>query len=252
AGHMSLGQNHLFDEWEGTPRSEVTLEQMLQMAPGLEWSEEYTNPFDDTIQMLFGADEAARGALEKPLAYPPGSHWNYSSGTSNMLSLLLRRALAEEGEDYLGYPQRALFSPLGMKTSVLEPDATGTFVASSFGFASALDWARFGQLYLDDGLVLGERVLPAGWLEQACTPTPESGGQYGGHFWLRVGEDALTRPSPLPDDACHAAGHEGQFVTIVPSERTVIVRLGLTPDRSAWHQEDFAKSVLDALSADRG
>lgn len=248
AGNLELAQDGLFEEWEGTDRAAITLEQMLQMQSGLAWAEDYANPFEDAIQMLFGSDSAAARGLQKPLTHAPGTHWRYSSGTSNMLALLLRRTLEHHGEEALGYPQRALFAPLGMRTSVLEPDATGTFVASSFGFASPVDWARFGQLYLEDGVAAGKRILPSGWSTFACTAAEASEGRYGAHFWLRGSSGDPAGPSLLPDDACHAVGHEGQYITIVPSRGTVVVRLGLTTDPSTWDQEQFVKSILEATA----
>ena len=154
--------------------------------------------------------------------------------------------------DYPGFPRRELFGPLGMESAVLEPDAAGTFLGSSYLYATARDWARFGQLYLQDGVWAGRRILPEGWVDYTRTPAPASPeGRYGAHFWLQLSEEyreAKAR-SPLPPDSFPAVGHEGQLVTIVPSRDLVVVRLGLTRQAGGWHQDRFVAQVIEALDA---
>ena len=139
-----------------------------------------------------------------------------------------------------------------MASAVFETDEAGHFVGSSFMYASARDWAKFGQLFLDDGVWAGKRVLPEGWVDYCRRPTPQAkDGRYGAHWWLKIpremgGETAAA--AKIPADAYHAIGHEGQLVSVVPSRRVVAVRLGLAVYPDAWDQADFLNEVLDALA----
>ncbi len=230
----------------GDPRGRIPLRELLRMQSGLEFAEVYEDPLADVTRMLFGVADAAGLAAAKPLAAPPGTAWSYSSGTTNVLCGVLRGVVGE-GEQ-LAFPRRALFDRLGMASAVLETDPSGTFVGSSFMYATARDWARFGEFLRLDGVWRGERLLPEGWVEFLRTPAPASGGQYGAHVWLEVGEffRGPSRPA-LPRDAFHAIGHEGQFVSVIPSRELVVVRLGLTSDAGAWDHEGFLAGVLSAL-----
>jgi CubicO group peptidase (beta-lactamase class C family) len=135
-----------------------------------------------------------------------------------------------------------------MSGALLETDATGTFVGSSFMYATARDWARFGILYLQDGVWDGQRILPEGWVTYTRSPAPaDPRRRYGAHFWLDVPDEYRATDGSLPNDAFHAVGHEGQFVTVVPSCETVIVRLGLTRYADAWDHAAFVREVLAAL-----
>ena len=135
-----------------------------------------------------------------------------------------------------------------MTTAVLEPDATGTFVGSSFMLASARDWARFGLLYLDDGVWRGRRILPEGWVRFSTTPTPQApDGRFGAHWWLRCPDElggATEAGRRLPAAAFHALGHEGQALTVIPSRRLVVVRLGLSIRIDAWDHAAFLDALL--------
>jgi hypothetical protein len=175
--------------------------------------------------------------------------WSYSSGTTNIITYAIRHVIGDS--NYLEFPRRALFDRLGMTSAVMETDAAGTFVGSSFMYATARDWARFGLLYLRDGVWAGERILPEGWVAYTRTPAPNAPDQqYGAHFWLRIPEEFRCggdRP-PLPADAFHAIGYEGQFVTIIPSRELVLVRLGLTRYPCAYDHQVFVHSVLAAIA----
>jgi CubicO group peptidase (beta-lactamase class C family) len=184
-GALAVGQNALLPEWRAKddPRRAVRLDEMLRMTSGLAFNEYPDSETSDIVQMLFVVGDAAAYAAAKPLEAPPATQWIYSSGATNILARALRESFADE-RDYLRYAQERLFGPLGMRSAVLEPDASGTFVVSSLVYASARDWARFGLLFLRDGFWAGERLLPEGWVAYSLTPTAVSpGGQYGAHIW---------------------------------------------------------------------
>ncbi len=232
------------------PRAAITWAQLLRMSSGLEFDETYANPLSDVVYMLFGTGDAAGFAAAKPLAHPPGTRFAYASGTTNVLMQAMREALADD-RAYLALPRRALFDRIGMRSALIEADATGTLVGSSLMFATARDWARFGLLALRDGTWNGRRILPAGWMRFTTTPAPAAPeGEYAAHWWLKLrpNRGAGARAPLLPPDAFHAAGHGGQYVTVVPSRDVVIVRLGHAVDRDAWDQDAFAARVLDALA----
>ena len=250
-GVLDLAAPAPLAEWQGDARRAITLEQLLRMSSGLAFAEK-AGELGDVTRMLMREPDAAAFALAKPLIAKPGARWAYASGTTNILSRILRQRLGEAV--YREFPRRALFGPLGMDSAVLEADAAGTFVASSFLYATARDWAKFGQLYLQDGVWQGKRLLPAGWAAYSATPTPHSDGRYAAHFWLDIAQEyRLTDPGePLPPGAFHAIGYEGQCVSIVPSHNLVVVRLGLTRTASAWRQDRFIQRIIHALAAPGG
>lgn len=250
-GKLALDEPIGIPEWReaGDPRRDITLGQLLRMSSGLQFREDYRNPLADVSQMLFGAPAAGSYAAARPLEAPPGTRWSYSSGTTNIIAGAMRRIVGEP--DYADFPRRALFERLGMASAVMEMDASGTFVGSSFMYATARDWARLGLLYLRDGEWSGERILPQGWVDYTRTPAPAAAErQYGAHFWLRIsrGYRCAADSRPFPADTFHAVGYEGQFVTIIPSRDLVLVRLGLTRYPCIWDQQKFADLVLAALA----
>lgn len=254
-GKLALDQPVRLAAWraQDDPRSGITLAQLLQMSSGLEFSEAYANPLSDVMTMLFASGDVGRFAAAKPLAHVPGTHWAYASGTTNVLMLAMREVL---GGEYLTFPNRSLFDRVGMASAVFEADASGTFVGSSFLLATARDWARFGLLVLNDGVWRGERLLPAGWVRFMATAAPAAPErEYGGHWWLSLAaaRGASDGASRLPADAFHAGGHGGQYVTLVPSRATIVVRLGHSVgpgEFRSWDQDRFAADVLAALPPD--
>lgn len=254
---VKRGQIDLDDgvpEWRdtGDEREAISVRHLLQMTSGLTFNEDYADPLGDPIRMLFTEPDTAAFVRGKGLDAAPGSEWDYTSGTTNLLMAVLRDAHGNENE-WAGFPRDALFQPLGMESATLEPDASGTFVGSSFMLATARDWARFGQLYLQDGEWNGSRLLPEGWVEFTQEPAPDADkGGYGAHFWLNSGDpDTGERPWPdLPADTYAASGYQGQEVVIVPSANLVVVRLGLSRPREAWDREWFVGGVLDVLGTD--
>jgi CubicO group peptidase (beta-lactamase class C family) len=248
-GKLSLDRPVPVGEWQsaGDPRRAITLDHLLRMSSGLHFDEDGIGPFSDVISMLLRERDMAAFAIDNPLDAAPGTRWQYSSGTSLILSRVMRNVIGNDA-DYAAFPRRALFDPLGMSSATIETDAAGTFVGSSLMYATARDWARFGTLYLQDGVWEGRRVLPEGWVKYSTTPAPaDPGRRYGAHFWLQLADGYRASDAGLPADAFHATGHQGQFVTIVPSRRAVIVRLGMTRHPGAWDQAAFTRDVLAAL-----
>jgi CubicO group peptidase (beta-lactamase class C family) len=245
-GIMSLDQKNLIPEWSDE-RSSISLTNMLQATNGLDWVEDYSGVSDAT-RMLFLKPDAAGIAAAKPLKYEPGSFFYYSSGTTNIVSKILRNQLGEE--KYQRLPYEDFFHKIGMHSTVMEKDASGTFVGSSFVFGPGRDWARFGLLMLNKGNWDGEQILSEDWVRFATTPTAAAPiGQYGAQWWLNAGNkdnpnDKLF--SKLPNDAFYAGGFEGQWVLVIPSHDLVIVRLGFTP-KGEFSINDFAAEVIRVI-----
>lgn len=223
-GKLKLEQDHLFPNWTDD-RSEITLDNLLTMTSGLDWEEEYAT-ISDATRMLYMSENIVEGASDNPLAYTPGTHWYYSSGTSNLLSGIIRNQFSTV-DDYLLFPHVALFDKLGMTNSFMEIDESGNYIGSSYGFATTRDWAKFGLLYLHDGVWNGERILPEGWVDYTQSEVSSSHGKYGAHFWLN--KRGVAFPD-APYDTYSANGYQGQKVLIIPSEDLVIVRTGLNSD----------------------
>ena len=247
---LSLQANALLPEWQPPdPRAAITIEDLLRMRSGLTFSEAYADFSSDVIEMLFNQPDTAGYAARQPLSAAPGTTWSYASGTSNILSAIVRRTVGDAA--YLEWPKRVLFEPLGMTSAILEPDASGTFVCSSFMLATARDWTQFGQLFLQDGIWNGHRILPEGWVSFSTTPTTQSPGRsFGAHWWLKLAAEiggATSAAAHIPSDAFFAIGHEAQILTVIPSRRLVVVRLGLSVYIDAWNQAEFLAELLDAL-----
>jgi CubicO group peptidase (beta-lactamase class C family) len=241
-------------EWrsDGNPRSRITLDQLLKMSSGLEFDEDYSE-FGDATEMLYRSSDFAAYAARKPLAAEPGELWNYSGGTANILARIVRQSAGRLYENYYGFLHHEFFDRIGMSSAVIEPDPSGTFVGSSYAFATPRDWARFGLLFLQEGIWDGQRVLPADWVAYTVAPAPAAPrGQYGALFWLNAGSasDPTDREWPeVPPDAFYASGHHSQSVVVIPSRKLVLVRFGFTLDPQAWDHERFILNVLDALPA---
>ncbi len=232
------------------PRRAITLDQLLRMTGGLAFEERYA-PLADATDMLYGSADFGAYAAAKPLIHPPGAHWSYSTGTTNIVCGILRRTAGDDPSAHLTFARRELFAKLGMRSALIEPDPSGTIVGSSYMLATARDWARFGQLYLDDGVWNGERILPPGWVAYTTTPTAAApDGRYGAHFWLNSGPPGrpqARRWPELPADLFLAQGFQCQRVIIIPSRRLVAVRLGLTVKKADFSLPAFLLPILEAL-----
>ncbi|ELR70790.1 Beta-lactamase class C penicillin binding protein [Fulvivirga imtechensis AK7] len=248
-GALNIYEPAPVEQWQsaGDPRSAITTDQLLRMSSGLYWEEEYGGPSAAT-DMLFKMADMGGYAASYPLEYEPDAHWYYSSGTSNILSKIIRDHIKKD--TYYAFVRTRLFNKLGMTSVVVEPDASGTFVGSSYAYATPGDWAKFGLLYLNDGVWKGERILPEGWVKYSSTPTPGAPrGEYGAHFWLNAGPTGSPEDRWYPDaptDMFSMNGYEGQRVFIIPSKKVIIVRTGLTK-RGNFDFNNFLKEILAAL-----
>jgi len=238
--------------WGDDERAAITVEHLLLMRDGLDHQEGYA-PWSAVPRMLWGAEDVPAYAGSAPADAPPGSRFRYLSATSNILSAMLRAQFPDDAA-YWRYPREALFAPIGADSAVLEADARGNFIASSYLWASPHDWARIGELMRRDGLAGERRVLPAGWQRFATDPPaiddPQASG-YGAHVWLAGAARGSTcgPDHGLPADTLLMAGHWGQLVAAIPSREAVIVRLGMTLDRSRFSRCEFIRSILAALPA---
>jgi CubicO group peptidase (beta-lactamase class C family) len=236
-------------EWKtgNDPRHSITVRHLLQQTTGLEFQEVYYKSSHAT-RMLCQEGDMGAYAASLSLKHPPGSVFHYSSGNTNILSRIIRQTLGDD--DYHAFPYEHLFYKLGMLNTLLEPDASGTFVGSSYCYATARDWARFGLLYMNKGVFNNEQILPGDWIQQSVTPSDAATeGEYGFQWWLNVGEKANPenrRYPHLPTDMFFADGFEGQNIFIIPSKKLLVVRLGLTRT-SRWGEERFLQEVSAAI-----
>ena len=213
--------------WSGSadPRRAITVEQLMRMNSGLALDEAGSG-FDPSHQMLYDEPDMAGYAQRAALVAAPGTRWSYSSASTHLLARIVRDRVGGTAEAVQRFAFRELFDLLGMRSVTLEMDATGTPVGAHYMLASARDWARFGSLYLNDGVIGGQRILPAGWVQFSTSPT--LGTAYGAGWWTNRGRSpaALGRINAgLPVDAFFAFGNLGQRIAVIPSERLVIVSM---------------------------
>ncbi len=254
---MTIDQDRLFDAWEVDDRAAITIENLLAMSPGLEFNEDY-GVVSDVNRMLFLEPDMAGFAASKKLADKPGETFNYSSGTANMIARVWQNVFVDPTKA-LDFPRQALFDPIGMRSAVFETDARGTFTGSSYLYANARDWARFGQFLLQRGVWDGRSLLPIGFVDWMVSANPASMAAWGkpkygrGQVWLH-GPDPDTPDDvdpdqgfDLPADAYWLRGHDGQTITIVPSADLVVVRLGLTPYDKGFKPQALVSALLKAM-----
>lgn len=221
------------------PRHAITLDNLLRMSSGLDIGQSLTasasDAFDPSAQMVFVERDMAGFAEKAPLKFAPGSDWNYTNGNTLILSRVIRDQTGGTAASTLAFAHHELFDKLGMHHVTLEFDATGTPIGSSHMLASARDWARFGLLYLNDGIVGSQRILPEGWVDYSASLTPHSDAYgYAAGFWTNRGDSGGGRyriAHGMPADAFMARGAYGQYVVIVPSLDLVVVRLGMSFER---------------------
>jgi CubicO group peptidase (beta-lactamase class C family) len=225
-GQLSLDQpaSASIDAWRDDERAAITLDHLLCMRDGLDWAEDYVDAgVSNVIEMLFGAGQhdVAAYAEARPLVATPGERFNYSSGTTNIISGLIRRVVGS-GDAYEAFLQERLFRRIGMRHASPRFDDAGTFVGSSYVYAPAREMARFGYLYLRDGVWDGERVLPEGWVDHGrlLRSTDPTDGRFHGAQWWCTGDEHGTY---------WASGYDGQSITISPALDLIVVRLGHSP-----------------------
>ena len=229
-------------EWANDERVKITINDLLHMNSGLEWEEDYTK-ISDVTQMLFLDTDMTKSQIDKPLVGKQNATWNYSSGTSNLLSGILRKQFKTH-QEYLDFWYSALIDKIGMNSMLVETDMAGNYVGSSYSWATTRDWAKFGLLYLHKGNWNGEQLFDENWAKYVATPTNGSNGDYGAHFWLNAG----GHYPDAPRDLYSANGYQGQRVFILPSHDLVIVRMGLTED-ATFDFNGFLKEIVGSLKS---
>ena len=245
-GKMGLDQPLNDPLWsDGDPRRAITIRQALHMTDGLRWREDgYSDPVaNDAAKMLFGPgrENIVAYVADRPAEFKPGERWRYSSGTTNLISAALARAVSPRNlSDPTGqiglrnFMYDRLFRPIGMNNVGVEFDLAGNFYASSLVHATAQDWARFGLLHLRDGVWDGKRILPKGYVDFLRTPTTaQDASAYGAHWWLSLpNQQGILKKGPY--DSFEAHGFQGQWIGVIPSKDLVIVRLGLMEGEAGW------------------
>lgn len=221
-GKMDIHKNIDLKEWGQDQRANITIENLMHMNSGLEWNENYGNLSDVTV-MLHKQTDFAKFTIQKPSVVSPDSLWVYNSGATNVVSSLIRKTIANDAA-YYAFPREVLFNPIGMRSAVFEVDPSGTFVGSSYIYATMRDYVRFGLLYLNKGNWLGNQILPLGWTDYTVQPAAGSKGEYGSFFWLNQSNDYPN----VPQDLFMCRGHDGQYIYIIPSLQLVVVRTGFS------------------------
>jgi hypothetical protein len=255
-GRLSVTAPAPVPEWAGDARRAITLEQLMRMQSGLDGGQSLHagigNGFDPAAQVLFDEPDMGAYAARRRLKTAPGGKFAYTDINYALISRIVRDASGGDAAGVMDLARRELFEPLGMNRVTIEFDAVGTPLGGSHVWAPARDWARLGQLYLDDGVVGGRRILPAGWVEWSARVTPGSDVGYGAGFWTNRGEG--FGPSRriglgMPADAFMMKGSFGQHVVIVPSADLVVVRMGPSFDR--WSEiGEVSRLVRDVIAAD--
>ncbi len=233
------------------PRSKITLDQLMRMSSGLEFNETYGID-TDVSRMLSVENNAGAFAADKPLQFAPDTNWSYSSGTTNILTGIIKRAIGGDFQNYYQYAQKELFQPLDINSAIMETDASDTFIGSSYLYASARDWAKLGQLMLQNGQWNGEQLLPENWVDYSTTPTKTSDdNQYGAQFWLNNDPNSTNKKRTWPDvpeDAYYMGGYQGQYVVTVPSKELVVVRFGFTKPGTGRGINELISNTIKAIS----
>ncbi len=255
-GEFSVDDFAPIEEWrrEDDPRGQIQIRDLLRMSSGLDFPNlgmQGPHSFrrdNDHMRGYFDGFNIFENAVSKPLELPPNTERRYRNSDPQMLTYIAKNIVEARGENFLTFPQRALFDRIGARSFVLETDAWGNFVLTGFDFGSARDWARFGLLHLWDGVWEGERILPEGWVEFISTPAPaDPTKSYGGLFWLNRGR-SMNR---VPEDAFWASGHMGQTTMVIPSRNLVITRQGPSPVGTRGYLNEFIGRLLEGLPPSR-
>jgi len=238
-GKLDVNASAPVPQWLKDRRRDITINDLMHMSSGLRWDENYSD-VSSVTNMLYRSADCYKSAIDVSYQKKPGTEWKYSSGTTNILSGIMR-TLTGNDQAYHEFPYREIFNKIGITSMVIEADAAGNFVGSSYSNATARDWARFGLLYYNDGVWKGDTILPKGWVSYTTTPATASKGDYGAQFWLNKSK---TIPD-APEDMFFCDGHRDQRVFIIPSRKLVVVRLGFSEEK--FNHNDFLKGILGAI-----
>lgn len=249
-GKLNINSRAPVEEWKNDERSKITIASLLHMSSGLRFSWFPAGPSDLT-NMLFKERDMSEFAIEKSLTNEPGTQFHYSDGSANILSFIIRKTVGDKY--YYRFPYEQLFYKIGMRHTLLEVDCSGTFVGSSYCYATARDWARLGLLYANDGVWNGERILPEGWVKFTSTAPPAKNtgkaGKYGALWWTNEADknspSVKTYPD-VPSDCISCQGYDGQFVWVIPSKKLVVVRLAFEQG-SNLDANQFLAGIIKAL-----
>lgn len=222
-GRLDINKPVGLPEWQNDERNKITLNDLMQMQSGLQWNEDYGARSDVTV-MLYCEPDFAKFTYNQKADFPAGTKWYYSSGSVNVVNYAMHKVIGND-QDYYQFAKTRLFDPIGMPDAVFEVDASGIQVGSSYLYATARDYARYGLLCLNDGVFNGQRILPEGWMKYCTTPASDSNGKYGSLFWLN---QSKYYPA-APEDMFSCNGHDGQQIFMIPSKDLVIVLLGYSP-----------------------
>jgi CubicO group peptidase (beta-lactamase class C family) len=248
-GKLKLADPAPVDTWKNDDRKKITIDNLMQMRSGLHWVEYYSVPQESVTIMLYSQKDMAGYAANQKLDAQPGETFNYSSGTTNILSRIIRDKVGNE--NYYRFPYEELFDKIGMRNTIVEPDADGTIVGSSYIFASGRDYARFGLLYANDGVWDGERILPEDWVKYSSTMAGyDEDGAYGAQWRtnnVEKNSKAIKAFPDVPSDAFCAIGHESQYIFVVPSKKLVVVRLGLTESTTSFDINKLVAEIIASL-----
>lgn len=252
-GEITLDEYAPVAEWQGLddPRREIRVRDLLNMSSGLEFENygldrgDSWSATNEHFRIYFDSINIFEHAVNQQLELPPGTQFRYRNSDPLMLGRIVRQKVEARGENYLQFPQRALFDRIGARNFVLETDAWGNFIMPGYDYGSAWDWARFGLLHIWDGVFEGDRILAEGWIEFVSTPAPGDPNRgYGGLFWLNRG----GQMDRVPSDAFWPAGFMGQLTIVIPSADMVVVRLGPSDGDPYEYMNETIGRVLDAIS----
>jgi CubicO group peptidase (beta-lactamase class C family) len=236
-GGLDINKPTGLEEWQNDDRRDITWNDLMRMQSGLEWNEDYGSRSDVNL-MLFCRNDMASYVRNQKLIFPVGSHFEYSGGSVNLLSYLIRKHFNDDNK-YYTFPYEHLLYRIGITDAVFETDPSGTFIGSSYLYATARDYARFALLYQQDGVFNGKRILPEGWVNYTREPGRASNGEYGALFYLSDKEEVPSAPK----GTYMCVGHDGQRIYIMPDQELIVVVLGY----SRRGTMDFDRLLTDIL-----
>ena len=228
--------------WEGTEKAAITTRDIVHMSSGLAFNEDYLG-FSNVTHMLYRENDQAAYTANLDLAHPPGTYFNYSTGDANLLGKIVQQTVGGSAQNAYDFYQTELFHKVDIRSAFIEVDTTGQFVGGAYAFMTPRDWARLGQLYLQEGNWRGEQVISSEWVNYVSKPSPLT-DEYGGQIWLN--SNGIDWPN-VPHDAYFFAGHQGQRVVVIPSKKLVVVRTGVTENYDVIGLDGVVSEIIAAL-----